>query len=102
MRRFTEGAFAPFNATAPLPASTAEASGQPVRHRYNLGGNRRITAVLHRKAITQLRCETRSQAIYANAGAMGHTKKEARRVLKRHRSDVVYRRMVRDQASLLA
>jgi len=62
----------------------------------------RINAVLHRMAITQLRCEPRAQAIYANARKRGHTKKEARRVLKRHLSDVVYRRMIRDQASLLA
>ncbi len=39
-RRFTEGGFARFNATAPLPASTAEGPGEPVRHRYNPGGNR--------------------------------------------------------------
>jgi transposase len=95
-RRFTEGGFGRFNATAPLAASTAEGPGEPVRHRYNPGGNRRVNAVLHRMAITQLRCEPRAQAIYANARANGHTKKEARRVLKRHLSDVVYRRMIRD------
>ncbi len=97
--RFTLGGFARFNATARLPASTGEGPGEPVRHRYNPGGNRRINAVLHRMAITQLRCEPRAQAIYANARANHHTKKEARRVLKRHLSDVVYRSMIRDQAS---
>jgi transposase len=35
VRRFTEGGFARFNATAPLPASTAEGPGEPVRYRYN-------------------------------------------------------------------
>jgi transposase len=100
VRRFTEGGFARFNATAPLPASTGEGPGEPIRHRYNPGGNRRINAVLHRMAVTQLRCEPRAQAIYANARANGpHTKKEARRVLKRHLSDVVYRRMTRDLAA---
>ena len=53
-RRFTEGGFARFNATAPLPASTAAGPGEPVRRRYNPGGNRRVNAVLHRMAITQL------------------------------------------------
>ena len=53
-------------------------------------------------AITQLRCEPRAQAIFANARARGHTKKEARRILKRHLSDVIYRRMIRDQAAQLA
>jgi transposase len=98
-RRFTEGGFARFNGSAPLPASTAEGPGEPIRHRYNPGGNRRINAILHRMAVTQLRCEPRAKAIYANARAAGHTKKEARRVLKRHLSDVVYRRMIRDLAA---
>jgi transposase len=95
-RRFTESGFARFNASAPIPASTGEGPGEPVRHRYNPGGNRRVNAVLHRMAVTQLRCEPRAQALYANARARGHTKKEARRILKRHLSDVIYRHMLRD------
>jgi transposase len=98
-RRFTEGGFARFNGAAPLPASTAEGPGEPVRHRYNPGGNRRINRILHMMAITQLRCEPRAQAIYDNARTRGHTKKEARRILKRHLSDVIYRRMIRDLAA---
>ena len=98
-RRFTEGGFARFNGSAPLPASTAEGPGEPIRHRYNPGGNRRVNAILYRMAITQLRCEPRAQRIYVNARAGGHTKKEARRILKRHLSDVIYRRMIRDQAA---
>ena len=58
-----------------------------------------MNAILYRMAITQLRCEPRAQALYANARANGHTKKEARRILKRHLSDVVYRRMIRDRAT---
>ncbi|MFP5369799.1 MAG: transposase [Actinomycetes bacterium] len=95
-RRFTEGGFARFNGSAPLAASTAEGPGEPVRHRWNHGGNRRVNAILHRMAVTQLRCEPRAQAIFAEARRRGHTKREARRVLKRHLSDVIYRRMIRD------
>jgi transposase len=95
-RRFTIGGFARFNGTAPLPASTAEGPGEPVRYRYNPGGNRNINHVLHIMAVTQLRCEPRAQALYAQARANHHTKKEARRILKRHLSDVIYRRMTRD------
>jgi hypothetical protein len=95
-QRFTEGGFARFNGSAPLAASTAEGPGEPVRHRYNPGGNRRVNAVLHRMAVTQLRCEPRAKVIYENARARGHTKREARRILKRHLSDVIYRRMIRD------
>jgi transposase len=101
-RRFTEGGFARFNGSAPLPASTAEGPGEPIRHRYNPGGNRRINAILYMMSVTQLRCEPRAQRIYANARAGGHTKKEARRILKRHLSDVIYRRMIRDLQGQLA
>ena len=52
-RRFAgEGGFARFNGTAPLPASSAEGDGEPVRHRLNRGGNSRVNAVLHRMAVT--------------------------------------------------
>jgi transposase len=60
-RRFTGTAgFARFNGTAPLPASSGEGDGEPVRHRLNRGGNRRVNARLHRIAVTQLRCEPRT------------------------------------------
>jgi len=95
-RRFTEGGFARFNGTAPLPASSAEGDGEPVRHRLNRGGNRRVNACLHRMAITQLRCEPRARKIYNDARAAGHTKNEAMRILKRHLSNLVHRRMTKD------
>jgi transposase len=96
-RRFAgEGGFARFNGTAPLPASSAEGDDEPKRHRLNRGGNRRINAVLHRMAVTQLRCEPRARQIYDDARRHGHTKKEAMRILKRHLSNVVYRRMIHD------
>jgi transposase len=97
-RRFTTPGFARFNGSAPIPASTAEGPGEPVRHRYNPGGNRRVNAILHRMAVTQLRCEPRAQALYAHARANGHTTKEARRILKRHLSDVIHRHTLRDLA----
>ena len=51
-RRFTEGGVARFSGSAPLPASTAEGPDEPIRHRYNPGGNRRINAILYRMALT--------------------------------------------------
>lgn len=95
-RRFTEAGFARFNGTAPLPASSGEGGGPPRRHRFNPGGNRRINSVLHIMALTQLRCDPRARAIYEASRLRGHTKKEAMRVLKRHLSNVVHRRMIRD------
>jgi transposase len=46
--------FARFNGTAPLPASTAEGPGEPVRHRYNPGGNRRIAVMSGSSELVQL------------------------------------------------
>ena len=101
-RRFAgEGGFARFNGTVPLPASSAEGDDALKRHRLNRGGNRRINAVLHRMAVTQLRCEPRARQIYDDARRRGHTKKEAMRILKRHLSNVVYRRMIGDLNSTL-
>ena len=102
-RRFAgEGGFARFNGTAPLPASSAEGDDQPRRHRLNRGGNRRLNAVLHRMAVTQMRCDPRARKIFDDARRNGHTKKEAMRLLKRQLSNVVYRRMVRDLNARLA
>jgi transposase len=94
-RRFTDGGFARFNGSAPLPATSGEGPGEPVRHRLNRGGNRRVNAVLYRMAVTQLRCEPRAQKVFADA-RRGHTKKEAMRILKRHLSNVVWKHMMAD------
>jgi hypothetical protein len=102
-RRFAgEGGFARFDGTAPIPASSAEGDGEPVRYRLNRGGNRRVNAVLHIMAVTQLAHDPRARRIFDDARHRGHTKKEAMRVLKRHLSDVVYRRMLADLERRLA
>lgn len=95
-RRFTQGGFARFNGTAPLPASSGEGDGEPTRYRLNRGGNRRINSILHIMAVTQLRCDPQARHLYENSRARGHTKREAMRVLKRHLSNVVYRQMMND------
>lgn len=100
IRRFTEAGFARFNGTAPIPASSAEGDGEPVRHRLSRGGNRRLNAVIHRMAMIQLRFEPRARRIYDEARANGHTRREAMRVLKRNLSNVIYRTMARDARQL--
>ncbi len=100
IRRFTEAGFARFNGTAPIPASSAEGDGEPVRHRLSRGGNRRLNAVIHRMAMIQLRVEPRARKIYDSARANGHTRREAMRVLKRNLSNVIYRTMARDARHL--
>ena len=96
IQRFTEAGFARFNGTAPIPASSGEGAGEPVRHRLSRGGNRRLNAVIHRMAMIQLRFEPRARAIHDQARANGHTRREAMRVLKRNLSNAIYRTMLRD------
>ena len=88
-RRFrTDAQLAAFAGVAPLEASSAER----VRHRLNPGGNRRLNAILHRIAITQLRDAPAAQAYIARRLQEGKTKREALRALKRHLARAVWRR----------
>lgn len=102
IRRFTQAGFARFNGTAPIPASSAEGDGQPVRHRLSRGGNRRLNATIHRIAMIQLRFEPRAQLIHDQARANSHTRREAMRVLKRNLSNAIYRTMLRDAQEPMA
>jgi transposase len=84
--------FASWNGTAPIEAS----SGDQKRHRLSRAGNRRINRVVHIMAIVQLRHDTPGRAYYRRRLAEGKTAMEAIRALKRHLSDVIYRRMLLD------
>ncbi|MEN3615840.1 IS110 family transposase [Plantactinospora sp. ZYX-F-223] len=88
----TAAHFASWNGTAPLEAS----SGDQRRHRLSRVGNRRINRVLHIMAIVQLRRDTPGRAYYRRRLAEGKTTMEALRALKRHLSDVVFKRMLHD------
>jgi transposase len=93
IRRFhSKDAFARHNGTAPVPVW----SGNQNRHRLARTGNRQINAAIHRIAITQARCHADAIAYLARRAAMGNTKTEARRALKRHLSDTVYRALLAD------
>jgi transposase len=93
IRRFrSKDAFARHNGTAPLPVW----SGSQDRHRLARTGNRQINAAIHRIAITQARCHPDAIAYLERRAAMGNTRSEARRALKRHLSDIVYRALLAD------
>ena len=97
VRRFpTSAAFAASNGTAPIPAS----SGRTERHRLNRGGNRRLNRALYMVALTQTRHEPRAVEYLARRRAEGRTGREAMRALKRHLSDVIYRRLYVDATRL--
>ncbi|HZJ06730.1 MAG TPA: IS110 family transposase [Nocardioidaceae bacterium] len=88
----TKGHFATYNATAPLEVS----SGERIRHRLNLRGNRKLNHAIHIAAICQIRCDSEGRAYYDRKIADGKTHKEAVRALKRRISDRVYQRLVAD------
>ena len=96
-RRFRSAdAFASYTGTAPIPASSAEVDGHPVRHRLSRFGNRRLNAVLYGMAIVRLRVHPETQAYVARLFAAGKTKRDALRILKRRLACLVWRAMVRE------
>lgn len=85
----TEGHFASYAGTAPVPAS----SGATHRHRFNRRGNRQLNAAIHRIAVTQLRIHTPAKDYIAKKRSEGMSKTEAIRALKRLISRVVFKTM---------
>lgn len=83
----TEGHFARYAGTAPIPAS----SGARHRQRFNRRGNRQLNAAVHRIAITQIRIHDPAKDYIAKKRAEGKTKTEAIRALKRHITRVVFK-----------
>jgi transposase len=93
VRRFeSKDAFARHNGTAPLPVW----SGNDVRHRLSRTGNRQLNAAIHRIAVTQMRIHQPAKDYLERRIAMGNTKTEALRALKRRLSDVVFRALLVD------
>ncbi len=88
----TKAHFASYSGTAPLEAS----SGEVVRHRFSLAGNRKLNYALHMIAICQARSDVPGAAYYRNKLAEGKSRKEALRCLKRRLSDAVFRSLVAD------
>jgi transposase len=92
--RFASAArFASFNGTAPIAAS----SGDKVRYRLNPGGHRQVNKILHTAAKVQRRLPGAGHDYVERRLAEGKSRAEATRTLKRHLSNVVYRRMLADQ-----
>ena len=83
----TEGHFARYAGTAPIPAS----SGARHRQRFNRRGNRQLNAAVHRIAVTQIRMHEPARDYVTKKRAEGKTKTEALRALKRHITRVVFK-----------
>jgi transposase len=92
----TKAHFASYSGTAPLEAS----SGEEMRHRLSLAGNRKLNYALHMVAVCQARSHARGGSYYRKKIAEGKTRKEALRCLKRRISDAVFKSLMADlQAS---
>jgi transposase len=90
-RRFrSASAFARFCGAAPIPCGSGKTAS---RHRLHRGGNRQLTAALYRIAIVQQRHHPDAKAYLARKITEGKTPREARRALKRHLANVLYRRL---------
>jgi transposase len=88
----TKSHFASYSGTAPLEAS----SGEAVRHRLSLAGNRHLNYALHMVATCQARSDTRGGTYYRKKIDEGKSRKEALRCLKRRVCDAVFRNLVAD------
>jgi transposase len=88
----TKAHFASYSGTAPLEAS----SGEVVRHRLSMAGNRHLNHALHMVAVCQARSDALGGAYYRKKMAEGKSHKEALRCLKRRISDALYRSLVAD------
>lgn len=93
MRRFRDrAAYARYGGVAPIPCGSGATAG---RHRLHRGGNRQVNAALHRMAIVQAQWDPAAKAYLGRKIAEGKTPREARRALKRHLANLVYRRLRR-------
>jgi transposase len=88
----TKAHFASSAGTAPVEAS----SGEVVRHRLSLAGNRKLNYALHMVATCQARSDARGGGYYRKKIAEGKSRKEALRCLKRRVSDAVFKSLVAD------
>jgi transposase len=86
--RFDDPAkLARYAGVAPVPVS----SGLRQRHRLDRTGNRQLNCALHRIAITQARIHPPAREYLDRRMAEGKTDREARRCLKRHLVNVIFR-----------
>jgi transposase len=91
----TKAHFASYSGTAPLESS----SGEAVRHRLSLAGNRHLNYALHMVAVCQARSDVRGGAYYRKKRDEGKSRKEALRCLKRRVSDAVFKSLLADSRS---
>ncbi len=88
----TKAHFASYAGTAPVEAS----SGEVVRHRLSLAGNRKLNYALRMVATCQARSDSGGGVYYRKKFAEGKSHKEALGCLKRRVSDAVFKTLMAD------
>jgi transposase len=96
-----ESKFARWCGTGAVALSSGEGHGQPVKHRLDFGGNRRINSMLYIASVTQHRDLDDARTYIDRKLAEGKTRREARRAHKRHLANRVIRRMWQDESRRL-
>ena len=93
-----ESKFARWCGTGAVALSSGEGAGEPVKHRLDFGGNRRINGVLYTTRVTQQRDIDEARQFIDRKLSEGKTRREARRAHKRHLANRVIRRMWNDES----
>ena len=91
----SRAAYARWNGTAPIPVWTGSE-----RFRLSRGGNRQVSAAMHRIAITQWRGVGPGRDFVTARIERGKPKLSAIRMLRRRISDEVFRRLHADLAAV--
>lgn len=100
MTRFPDEAkFAMHAGVAPIPVWSGSTRG---RVRLNRADNRQLNAALHRIALTQIQRDGAGRAYYDKRLAMGDSKTEALRCLKRRLARVVFNTLKNNPSSVAA
>ena len=94
-----ESKFARWCGTGAVALSSGEGNAEPVKHRLDFGGNRRINSVLYIASVTQQRNNRDARAYLDRKTREGKTRREARRAHKRHLANRVIRRMWKDETA---
>ena len=97
LRFARESKFARWCGTGAVALSSGEGHSQPVKHRLDFGGNRRINSVLYIASVVQQRNHPDARIYLGRKATEGKTSREARRAHKRHLANRVIRRMWRDE-----
>ena len=85
----------------PAPHPSPPQAAETQRHRLNRGGNRQLNRALYTIAMVQARWDPTARAYLDRKLAEGKSPAEARRCLKRHLANVIYRALIADTNNVL-